>query len=971
MTTRGVLPRLHGGLVVLGLWALSGCSDDSRAPFITSGGDTPAPVGTGKPSGPRVGASCERPGESIACGEVVSRSDESVTCSLGSRLCEDDKTWGECVGERTRRVASGPSSALALNDASPCENPCDPDCKRFLDDGANLDADLPSVLCETGGGIGVCPSCGYDVTHAEPSSVHLPADFFPESLACSSDDDCSFDRQCRQGTCQNWRYPCSTPETSCAESDFTLGPPCLTSATNFHIPVCNRGRVRADTGVVRIGVHTQASRIGACAATDTDPPDAGMIEFALSDAPGRFIEPGKCVDVTRANSTQFGLDLTGVRALSVNLDGALPDCKSCNNWQAFDPGATCTGCVGLQCNQDCASTSLVGTILDPAQVNPIPNAMVYVPNSALLDFSEGVGCDTCESIVSGSPITSTLTKSDGSFELGNVPADVAFPLVIQTGRFRRLVQVAAIPGCTVAQLPPEAAHLPRNRAEGDIPRIAVLLGDGDPLQCLLRKIGFSESEFSASGGEGRIQLFNHNGMRFGGSREAFADPMTGPVALLNDPAEMSAYNLILAPCDNLHSYPAELTLQQSGPSYNSEPQPTSTPSQRANMRVYLDSGGRLLTTHHLSQDFVHQTFYPPSTTRGYYTPSESPLLQSLGWRLRGADAYNLAAPTVHLFGRNVEQDRGGPALTYDIDTSSSVGKTFAEWAQATGASTADDETLTLERWFHSVDRVRAPAIALTRGDSTQLGREPQACLGDRDYGEPGACRDMPEKVWAGPHVGIFQFDTPWRSANQCGRVVAAQNHFGTAQCRPSTTSPPDCSGPTPDCACTDLSLPGAWDSSCGPSLELTQEERAFEFLLFQATQCLGQPAAPQVPVQLEDATFTRDYEATCSVNETLNWTSLSWQAWVPGGTRIVFYVQTADTKAGLGSAPRVRVAQQTVDTWTVVSSAQTVQRLLETSNPPQTSRRFLRLSAEFKTNGGYFTPILTQWEQAYDCADLD
>ena len=65
-------------------------------------------------------------------------------------------------------------------------------------------------------------------------------------------------------------------------------------------------------------------------------------------------------------------------------------------------------------------TTLSGTVVAPTdagagygQPDPIPGALVYVPNGTVepLDADGGVSCDQCADGVSGNPLVSTYTKT--------------------------------------------------------------------------------------------------------------------------------------------------------------------------------------------------------------------------------------------------------------------------------------------------------------------------------------------------------------------------------------------------------------------------------------------------------------------------------------------------------------------------------------------------------------------------------
>src|SRR4051812_3652606 len=174
-------------------------------------------------------------------------------------------------------------------------------------------------------------------------------------------------------------------------------------------------------------------------------------------------------------------------------------------------GASQGPCQGLQCQQstckkgNCVQpvctgggvTRLTGKVYDPAGKVPLPNIDVFVPNMALADYTDGPACDTCAMPLSGAPVVRAKTDTMGNFTLGDSSADVpvgsGIPLVIQVGRWRRQVTID-VAACADTPVVADMTRLPRNQSEGHLPRIALTTGGADALECLLRKIGISDSE---------------------------------------------------------------------------------------------------------------------------------------------------------------------------------------------------------------------------------------------------------------------------------------------------------------------------------------------------------------------------------------------------------------------------------------------------------------------------------------------
>ena len=224
-----------------------------------------------------------------------------------------------------------------------------------------------------------------------------------------------------------------------------------------------------------------------------------------------------------------------------------------------EPGTTAdatTGepCVGLECQvPQCANngtTTLRGTVFAPEGTLPLYNVVVYVPNAELDPIPDGVTCDTCQTGLSGKPIAATLSDTEGEFVLTDVPAGQNVPLVLTIGKWRRTVVIPQVEPCAENLVDPALSRLPRNQSEGHIPRIAMVTGGADALECLLRKVGLDDAEFTPEAGPGRINLFAG---KDGGNKYVPAQnngtPFPAAKTLWNDLARLKNYDLVMMNCE--------------------------------------------------------------------------------------------------------------------------------------------------------------------------------------------------------------------------------------------------------------------------------------------------------------------------------------------------------------------------------------------------------------------------------------
>ncbi len=206
-------------------------------------------------------------------------------------------------------------------------------------------------------------------------------------------------------------------------------------------------------------------------------------------------------------------------------------------------------CEGLECAQvNCPvgePTTVTGTVHIPSGDYPLPNVTVYVPQEDLEPLPEGATDASCEDLLTGDPLTQTVTDIDGEFELPNFPVAEEASLVVQIGKWRREVEITDLDPCATNELDDELTRLPKNQSEGTLPRIAVATGSCDALSCLVHAVGLDDDEFTPEDEDGAVNIYDGGG----GGSFASGGSFTDAEDFWSSGATMEQYDIFLDSCN--------------------------------------------------------------------------------------------------------------------------------------------------------------------------------------------------------------------------------------------------------------------------------------------------------------------------------------------------------------------------------------------------------------------------------------
>jgi hypothetical protein len=299
-------------------------------------------------------------------------------------------------------------------------------------------------------------------------------------------------------------------------------------------------------------------------------------------------------------------------------------------------------------------TSISGKVFAPNGTLPLYNVTVYVPQSPPGPLPDGLLCNQCSTNLPGGSWASGRTDAEGKFKLEGVPPGTDVPIVIMTGKWRRQLTVPVVAQCVDNPVMDGHLRLPKNRSEGEMPRIAMVTGGCDPLGCILSKMGIDASEFGSDpNGPNRVVFYNAQGGSAPGT------PQSAPTALWNNLAELMKYDMLINSCE-CSTYETNKTAPDT-------------------LRQYADMGGRIFGSHY------------------HYTWGRTLIPQ---W-----------APAAQWTG-------GGSSSTPDlVDTTHPDGMAFSKWLMAVGASATPGQ-ITLGTKTYDVGPVNAPTTRWLHASGT-------------------------------------------------------------------------------------------------------------------------------------------------------------------------------------------------------------------------------------------------------------
>jgi hypothetical protein len=302
----------------------------------------------------------------------------------------------------------------------------------------------------------------------------------------------------------------------------------------------------------------------------------------------------------------------------------------------------------------------------------------------------------------------------------------------------------------------DQTRLPRNQSEGDIPLIAITTGGADSMECLPRRLGIDDAEFTAGTGTGRIHLYR-------GAEDSDMDAADTFSPTLNAGASFLSADALWASTESLSKY--DIVVLSCEGFLDVKPKASSDA-----MYEYASLGGRIFASH------WHHSWFSAGPD----------LVRQIGtW-----------------------SDRIDPAVSptmATINTSFAKGQALSDWLVNVGASSTPGQ-IAINEARDNVQFVNASQA--TQWMTIQNDLYPEA---------PDA-------------VEYLSFNAPLDAApdQQCGRAVYTDLHVSS----------------------TGADVPGAPFPEGCEVRDLSAEEKAVAFMLFDLSACLIPDDEPPQPPEI-------------------------------------------------------------------------------------------------------------------------
>jgi hypothetical protein len=477
--------------------------------------------------------------------------------------------------------------------------------------------------------------------------------------------------------------------------------------------------------------------------------------------------------------------------------------------------APCPG-GGLDCYvASGCTTTLSGTVYDPAGRNPLYNVVVFMPNDpagTLPPITPGThSCNTCDVSI-GNYIAATTTDAKGNFTLTGVPAITNAPLVVQTGKWRREVFLPTINACTNNTVAPANSRLPKNHKEGDLPQMALLTGGCDDLGCFMKSMGIDDAEFTAPHAGGRLDVYQGVGLGgFGGggqgatlSNGRAGDCTNASCPLWASKKSFEYYDITILSCEC------------------GENRQTKPPAAVTALHDWLDEGGKVFASHY------HYTWFqygPPEVAKlGTWLGSTS----ATGMGTYQLDTSFPKGMVYRDWLANVKALTGQSSiqLTSVADSLSLINAPATRWIYGGGASGMDTKYMSFLTPVNGIpvattpDAGAAPAgpdAGTGEAGVTEAGATTDAALDTKSDAESEAAKDASTSSDA-------QSPAETNAPTYCGKAVFTDLHTSSGLTSSVRTIPSGCSGDA-----------------------LTPQQKALEFLFFDLSACVSTDQEPPPP----------------------------------------------------------------------------------------------------------------------------